>query len=371
MSSLQRIAILGVGLIGGSLGLSWQELPDLHIIGYDQADVGRKALDRGAVDEVTGSLKEAVSQANLVVLATPLAPMLRLMEEMAPHVQPGTLVTDVGSVKKAVADQASEVLPDTVSYVGGHPMAGSEKNGVAHADPYLFQNATYVVSPPEDTPRDAFVEDQKPLLDLIRATGAHILLMDAARHDHIAAAVSHLPQLLAVTLADMAGDMNDEDGAVLQLAAGGFRDMTRIASSPFDLWHEILIANHGAVLDVAGRFAGAWQRLRGRLLEEDFDAVRSTFDHARQTRDHIPRNSKGFLHPLADLYVYASDQPGELADITGALSEAHLNIKDIELLNVREDTGGVFRLGFAGDEEAERALDVLEEADFSAHRLET
>ena len=370
-TDIKRIAILGVGLIGGSLGLSWQEQhDDLHLIGFDQADVCRRALSRGAVDEVTGSLEEAVTGADLVVMATPLSAMLRLMEEMSPHLEEGTLVIDVGSVKKAVADQAAEEFPETVQYVGGHPMAGSEKNGVAHADPYLFQNATYVVCPPPDVSRDVFVENQRGLLDLIRSTGANILLMGAERHDRIAAAVSHLPQLLAVTLADMTGEMQEDDGAVLQLAAGGFRDMTRIASSPYDMWREIFAANFGSVLDVMGQFTSEFQRLRGRLVEEDFDAVGDVFDRARQTREQIPRNTKGFLHPLADLYVYAKDQPGELADITRTLHEAEVNIKDIELLNVREDTGGVFRMGFSDDETAQAALEALQDADYDAHQLD-
>ncbi len=370
-SSIDRVSILGLGLIGGSLGLSWKaQRPDVERIGYDRdAGTCRRAVERGAVDESVDTLEAAVAGADLVVLATPPAAMLRLMAEMSPYLAPGALVTDVGSVKQVVAGQAEEVLPAGSCYVGGHPMAGSEKNGIDHADPFLFQNATYILCPPPGYGDERFAHEHAPLLDLIRATGAQILLMNAARHDRIAAAVSHLPQLLAVVLAQMAGDLHEDDPAVLDLAAGGFRDMTRIASSPFDLWHEVLVANHSAVLDVLAQFAARLGRLRGRLAAEDLGALQTAFDEAHHAREQIPRHTKGYLYPLSDLYVYAEDRPGTLARLTQAVYDAGVNLKDLELLNIPEATGGAFRAGFADPADAQAARKALEAADFPVRRL--
>ena len=157
---IQRIALIGTGLIGGSLGLAWKKhRSDLTLVGYDLPAVSDKALQRGLVDEWSASLSEAVRDADLVVLAVPLAPMMRLMAEMAPFLQPGTLVTDVGSVKVPVMQQARDVLPDGISFIGGHPMAGSEKGGFANADAFLFENATYVLCPPDDLPDGALAPD--------------------------------------------------------------------------------------------------------------------------------------------------------------------------------------------------------------------
>lgn len=366
---IQRIAILGVGLIGGSLGLSWKRYrPDVDIVGYDEPDVLDEAFERGAIDERTTDLRRAVREADLVVLAVPLAPMLRLLDQMAPHLAPDTVVTDVGSVKTPVVERAGAVLPDTVSFVGGHPMAGSEKSGIAHADALLFENATYVVCPNGLSPEELQAE-HAALLDLIRATGARVLIVDAARHDRIAATVSHLPQLIAVTLTNLLAVQQEEDDAFLQLAAGGFRDLTRIASSPFAMWRDVLVANNGPILDALGRFAGAIRTLRNRLIEEDIETLHAYFDEARRARERIPRDTKGFLHPLADIYVYAEDRPGELVNITRTLYDAELNVKDIELLKIREGTGGAFRISFSGEPEADRAVEALQEASYHAYRL--
>lgn len=369
-SELKRIAILGVGLIGGSLGLVWRSRgTELTVVGYDRPEVLEEALRRGAIDEGASDVAEAVHGADLVVLALPLATILRLLEEIAPHLRPGAVVTDVGSVKAPVMAQAREVLAPENPFVGGHPMAGSERSGVAHADAFLFENATYVLCPPEGTAAEALPETHPDLVALVRATGAQVLLLEAARHDRIAAFVSHLPQLLAVLLMNLAAEANEEDDAFLRLAAGGFRDMTRIASSPFRMWGDILIGNEGPILDTLAGFAAALQRVRNRLAEEDLDALEGAFTRARTVRDTIPKNTKGFLHPLSDVYVYVEDRPGVLLHITQALYEAELNIKDIELLKIREGTGGAFRLSFSGDAAAEAAVAALQAAGYRAYRL--
>ena len=367
---IQRIAILGVGLIGGSLGLAWKKhRADLTLIGYDLPEVLDVALQRGLIDERTATPEAAVRDADVVVLAVPLAPMMRLLETIAPHLAPGTVVTDVGSVKTPVMEQAQRVLPEANPFIGGHPMAGSEKSGPVHADAFLFENATYVLCPPAGLADADFLNEYQAFIDLVEGTGARLLVLDARRHDRIAAAVSHLPQLISIALMNHAADLNAEDDAFLRLAAGGFRDITRIASSPFEMWRHILVANEGPILDALGGFAATLQRLRNRIIEEDMDALADRFAEARRVRDTIPRDSKGFLHPLADVYVYAEDRPGVLAHITGTLFEAEINIKDIELLKIREGTGGAFRLSFVDEATAEAAIAVLEKAGCQAHRL--
>jgi prephenate dehydrogenase len=366
---LRTVAIIGTGLIGGSLGLALRaRRPDLRIVGYDEAsEEARRAEEGGAIHTAIPSLAEAVADADLVVLAPPLAAALQLLEALPPLLRPGTLVTDVGSVKRPIVDHARRVLPSGIPFCGGHPMAGAERGGVAHADALLFENATWVLCPPDALAGDegAFRETFAPLIGVVEATGARPLLLDAERHDRVAAAVSHLPQLLSVALVNEAAQT---DEAARVLAAGGFRDMTRIASSPFALWHEILTANHGPVLDVLARFADRLQRLRYAVAAEDWDALTEAFGAARATRDTIPPRTKGFLRPLAEITVRAEDTPGALLGITRALAEAGVNVKDIELLRVREGADGVFRLGFEDEPDVERALAALAEAGFDARR---
>jgi len=357
---IQHVTIVGTGLIGGSLALAWQNaLPEVQLTGFDTPDVLDAAHARGALDTRAASIEAAVAEAEVVVLAAPLRAMLPLLNDMAPHLPAGVVVTDVGSVKRPVLAHAAAALPAHATFIGGHPMAGSENDGIDAADPLLFENATYVLCPPGDT------EVPVALRTLIEATGARIRLMDAAAHDRVAATVSHLPQLVAVALARYAGERHATDGATLDLAAGGFRDLTRIASSPFGLWRDILTANHGPVLDALGDFASAIQVLRNRLVAEDDEALAAVFDEAREARATIPARGKGFLEPLADVYVRAQDRPGELVALTTALAEARLNIKEIELLRVREGTDGTFRLSFSDLPTAEQAAAVLDEAGFS------
>lgn len=357
----QRVALLGVGLIGGSLALALKRArPGLHITGFDEPDVLDIALERGAIDTRSASVPAAVEQADLVILATPIGASMTLLETAAPHLRDGAVVTDVGSVKGPVRAQARRVLPQEVTFVGGHPMTGSERRGVANADAMLFENAVYVLCP--EAEEDAAFQALSALLE---ETGSRVLVMDAAKHDEVAARVSHLPQLLAVALVN--GIAGDE--AAARLAAGGFRDMTRIASSPFSMWRDILVGNEGAILDELGRMTADLQRLRNRLAEGDVDALADSFHQASKIRNAIPANSKGFLNPLSDVFVYTPDRPGALLEIIGSLSDSDVDIKDIELLKIREGTGGTFRLGFKDNASADRAVAQLTSNGLHAYRL--
>ena len=356
---IERISILGTGLIGGSLGLAWRaRRPDCTIVGHDQPEVLDKAQERGAIDEKAADPITAVDGADLVVLSTPLATILKLLDTIGEHVEDGTIITDVGSVKGPVLSQADDVLPDGVHFLGGHPMAGAEHAGIDHADTLLFENAVYVLSLPENQDDDALDGPLAPLVDLIEATGARPLLLPPNRHDRLVAAVSHLPQLLAVALVNTVAEAEEDDASdlALELAGGGFRDMTRIAASPFDMWRDILVGNESAIHDATSAFTRTLRTLRNRLIEDDLEALEDAFDDAQSARDAVPGDTKGFLHPLADVYVRAPDEPGIIHQLTGHLVDADLNIKDIELQKIREGTGGTFRLAFEDGADADAAV---------------
>lgn len=370
---IDRISILGTGLIGGSLGLAWQEQrPNCTIRGYDRPEVLDTAEDRGAIDEKAADPITAVEGADLVVLATPLATILKLLDAIADHLDEDTFITDVGSVKQPVLDQAADVLPDHAHFLGGHPMAGTEQSGIDHADPLLFENAVYALCLPQDQPDDALQGPLAPVMDLVADTGARPLHLAPAQHDRLTAAVSHLPQLLAVALVTTVADADDESPSnlALELAGGGFRDMTRIAASPFEMWRDILVGNESAIHDALSQFRRTLRGLRNRLIEGDLDALEDAFTEAREAREAVPSDTNGFLHSLTDVYVRAPDEPGVLNDLTGHLAAADLNVKDIELQTIREGTGGTFRLAFADGADADTAVEALRGADYDAWRPE-
>lgn len=369
---IDRISILGTGLIGGSLGLSWKERrPDCTIVGHDRPEILDTAETRGAIDEKAADPVTAVEGADLVVLATPLSAILKLMETVADHVDENAIITDVGSVKQPVVDQAADVLPEYVHFLGGHPMAGAEHAGIDHTDPLLFENAVYAVCLPDNHDEGALDGPLAPLLDLVEATGARPLLLDPARHDRLVAAVSHLPQLLAVALVNTVADADDDSEAgnlALELAGGGFRDMTRIADSPFHMWRDILVGNEGPIHDALSKFDRTLRTLRNRLIEDDLESLEEAFTDAQSARDAVPGDTKGFLHPLSDVYVRVPDEPGVVHQLTGHLLDADLNIKDLELQKIREGTGGTFRLAFATAQDADAAVEALQAAEYEAWR---
>jgi prephenate dehydrogenase len=369
---IERISILGTGLIGGSLGLAWTERrPDCTIVGHDRPEVLETAEARGAIDEKAADPVTAVEGTDLVVLATPLATVLKLLEAIGDHVPDDAIITDVGSVKTPVLGQAADVLPDGIHFLGGHPMAGAEHAGIDHADPLLFENAVYVLCLPDDQDEAVLDGSLAPLLDLVESTGARPLLLDAERHDRLVAAVSHLPQLLAVALVNTVAEADDAEetaNLALELAGGGFRDMTRIADSPFEMWRDILVGNEGPIHDALSHFRRTLRSLRNRLIEDDLEGLEDAFTDAQTARDAVPGDTKGFLHALADVYVRAPDEPGIIHELTGHLVDADLNIKDIELQKIREGTGGTFRLAFANASDADAAVDALEAANYEAWR---
>lgn len=350
--------MVGTGLIGGSvlhaLRAAW---PGVRRLAVDVHGVAEAAVERGLAD-AAATLDEAAGT-DLVVLAAPPEPSRRALERLAPRLRPGTLVTDVASVKTPMVEAAHAVLDDPGAFVGGHPMAGAERGGLENARADLFENAAWVLCP------DGGVLDDRhaPVLALVEACRARPVVLAPEDHDRFVARVSHLPQLAAVALVNAAlGD----DPAARQLAAGGFRDMTRIASSPVGLWQQILAANGDAVLDALDRYADALAALRRAVETGDDPALAAGFNAAAEARAGLPVNAKGFLRPLPELTLDADDRVGFLARALAVLADAGVDLKDVELLKVREGQDGVFRLAFASDADANRALAVLRRDGFTA-----
>lgn len=365
MNGFSRIAIVGVGLIGGSLGLAFKrKRPDTHRIGIDTASVIDEAIGLSAIDQGTtpDHLEEAISSADLVFLCTPIHEILRLLPEVAQSVKPRALVTDVGSTKRRIVELADQVFPEDRYFIGGHPMAGSEGRGIKWADALLFENAVYVLTPSRPIP----AELMKTFGETIELLGAKILLLSPTLHDRIAAAVSHLPQILAVTLMNLVGQHQTTSPYFLKLAAGGFRDMTRIASSPYELWKPIVETNQEEILAFVDEFVNVLKQMKEKILTQSLE---KEFISAAQSRLSIPKDTKGFLRPHYDILVPAEDKPGIIAKIATALANAQINIKDIEILKVREGDAGTLRLSFETPEQQTQAQQILKEIGFSSRRM--
>lgn len=359
---MQQIAIIGVGLIGGSLGLAFRKLGLAErVVGIGRQETLEQAQSLGAIDHgwTYEQMAEGLKGAQAVFVCTPILRIIELIPHVAKAAEAGAVVTDVGSTKVAVMRAAARAFPKGVTFVGGHPMAGSEERGVSAADPFLFQNAVYVLTPP----RRGGGKPLEALVGLIEQLGARVAMMPAEVHDRLAGVISHLPQMMAVSLVEMAGRLNEVNPLVLRLAAGGFRDMTRIASSPYDVWRDICATNAEQIRGTIDTYVAELQRLKGRIGDESLE---EDFQYANKARGAIPRDSKGFLRPLHEVLVVVEDKPGVIAGISVPLAAAKINIKDIEVLKVREDEGGSLRLAFGTQADAEQAVAILRERGYAA-----
>ncbi len=278
-----RVCIIGLGLMGGSLGMALRSGQACQqVIGMDVLEPARaQAVAVGAVDEIADTAEQAARQADVVVLATPVRAIIQLLARLGSHLPP-CLVLDLGSTKAAIV-QAMAGLPGHVQTVGGHPLCGKEKAGIVVADPALYKGATFCLTPLERTTAEALSLAQ----ELVRAVGARPLLVDAERHDRLVAAISHVPYLMAAALTAAAGEVAAEDPLAWQLAASGFRDASRLAGSDVTMMVDILLTN-GAHVTTATR--SAMRRLAQLLAaveKRDEKALRPVLAQIQRTRREV------------------------------------------------------------------------------------
>jgi prephenate dehydrogenase len=357
-----KTAIIGLGLVGGSLGLAIKrKFPTSTVWGVDEAATADEAVSVGVVDRgfAKNRMADCIRDAELVILATPIQEILRLLPAVARHAAAGSLVTDVGSTKKQIVEQAAAHFGQSSFFIGGHPMAGGEGRGIRWADAFLFENAVWVMTPMPGTP----VPAAQRLAYYLECLGAKVLFLSPLLHDQIASAVSHLPQMLAVALVNWVSRRQEDSPLYLKLAAGGFRDMTRIASSPYSVWNDILKTNREQIVKDIDAFV---EELRAVHQAVDALDMESRFEDAAQHRLSIPKDTKGFLKPHFDIRVRVEDKPGVIAEIAGALAKESINIKDIEILKVREGDAGTLRMSLETPEARERALAILNGIGFAS-----
>jgi 3-phosphoshikimate 1-carboxyvinyltransferase len=306
----RRVAIIGLGLIGGSLAAAIRSngLAQVVVGADKRADEAQLGKELGVIDEVAGSVEEAVTGADLVVLAVPVKATRAVLEELRPWLDDRAILTDVGSTKTSFVDDVTAVfgeLPTNV--IPGHPIAGSEKSGIRAASPELFSNHKVIL-----TPADAVAEsDVARLKALWEGCGATVLTMSVAYHDEVLAATSHLPHLIAFSLVDtLAGE--DENLDIFRYAAGGFRDFTRIAASDPVMWHDIFLSNRDAVLKVIDHFSHDLDRLRTAIADQDSATLLQVFSRAKAAREHFSKMLSGqaYVTDKSQKQVTFGLQPG-------------------------------------------------------------
>ncbi len=358
-SAESPVAIVGTGLIGTSVALAAAGA-GATVTGWDaNARTGQRAAERAGFTPAT-TLEDAVDGARVVVVAAPIPAIPELVARCL-KAAPDAVVTDVGSIKGPVVRDVTAIA-NGVSlqrYVPGHPMGGSERSGPEHASASLVDGIVWAITPTAVSSPTCIDRME----GWVTSLGARPIRIDPERHDRLVAIVSHLPQVASTALMDMAATDEADEPEILLLAAGGFRDLTRLAASDPALWSEILLANDDAIVAAVDRFMASLRTLRDQIHEGRGDEVEATFEAAKRARLQLaakPQVRAG----VAVLLVPVPDRPGSLAQLTGAMSEAGINIEDLQIVHSAEGGRGTVHLTVAASAAIE-AEDVL-----TAHRFD-
>ncbi|MBS1870459.1 MAG: prephenate dehydrogenase/arogenate dehydrogenase family protein [Actinobacteria bacterium] len=356
-----RIAIVGVGLIGGSIGLAARERLGASVSGWSRSRATlERALELGAIDRAGDSLAAAVGDAEAVFVCAPVGVLPDVVRDVLAAAPADCVVTDAGSTKRSVVEAI-----DDPRFVGGHPLAGAETAGVEHARADLFQDATWYLTP---TPGATGVLFER-LHRLIRELGARPATIDAATHDTMLAAVSHLPHVLANVLVAQAASALARDGEADRLPATGpsFRDATRVAGANSAIWTDIYLANRDALVERIDDVARRLRDVRAALTAADADAVTAWNDAARDDRRRL-LEAQLAGGPLHELRVSVPNEPGVVATLALELARAGIDIADMALYPTPDNSEGVVALWIAGEEPAARAEALVAERGFPVAR---
>ncbi|MCM0081887.1 prephenate dehydrogenase/arogenate dehydrogenase family protein [Geomonas sp. Red32] len=285
MLFFDRMVVIGLGLIGGSLARVLREKGVVgEVIGVGRGEANlKRGVELGVIDGYSFDAKEAVKGAGLVFIATPVCTIPDVVAEIAPHLEPGCIVTDGGSVKEFVVKGCEPLMKEGTFFVGGHPIAGTEHSGVEASFSTLYQNRRCIVTPTEKTDPQALAK----VVELWEIAGSTVPLMDPVQHDLVVASISHLPHMVAYSLVNAVDGYDRFEGDLLKYSAGGFRDFTRIASSDPVMWRDIALTNRDAILEMMDFFSGYLAKLRTLVEKGDGEGLREFFHNSKQKRDAI------------------------------------------------------------------------------------
>ncbi|HSJ38524.1 MAG TPA: prephenate dehydrogenase [Planococcus sp. (in: firmicutes)] len=349
-----NILVIGLGLIGGSLAKSLMRHEDAIIYGYDaDALTVRKAYKMGIIHQPVLSLEEAAAEADFIFFATPVGAAKKLLQQSRFwKLREDVILSDTGSTKMEIMEAAKDLAH---VFIGGHPMAGSHKSGVEAAKEVLFENAFYILTPGTRAEESHISK----LKDLLAVTKANVHVLSAEEHDHMTSIVSHFPHLIAASLVHQL-DREQDFPFTRQLAAGGFRDITRIASSDPVMWRDITTQNNSMITEQLGHWIGEMDKLKNLLEANEEEPIRQYFERAKTVRDQLPIAGHGALYSVFDLYIDIPDVPGIISELTGYLAEEQISIVNLRILETREDVFGILVMSFQTDEDRQKAKACIE-----------
>ncbi len=359
-----KIGFFGLGLIGGSIAKTIKRVkPEIRLYAASgRASTVEEAYELGLIENREPLSAESFADMDLVILCAPVTENLKFMRKLKEVLKGKTLVTDVGSVKGDIHRVVKD-LDMEERFVGGHPMTGSEKTGLANATDHMMENAYYIITPTEKS-SDEQVEAMQAFA---RMLGSIPLVLDYEIHDRSTAVISHLPHMIAFSLVNMVKDKDDENETMKTIAAGGFRDVTRIAASSSAMWEAICLSNRDKICEAMDVFSDYFGKLREYVENSDSQELLKLFGDAAEYRNNLFVNKPGAIRKVYEFYVDLVDELGGIATVSSLLANSGISIKNIGIVHNREFEEGVLRLELYDERSLTAAVRVLSENEYIVH----
>jgi len=363
--NLNKIGFIGLGLIGGSIAKKIKlNHPDCEIIATaNHIGTITLAYDMNLISNDELLPLSAFSDCDLIVLCAPVEKNLDYLKELKNIVSKHTLITDVGSTKTQIHKEVI-TLGLEKQFIGGHPMTGSEKTGISNANEYLLENAYYIITPTSETTPEQ-VDD---FYAFVKELGSIPLVLDYEEHDYATASISHLPHMIAYTLVNLVKDIDDENETMKTIAAGGFKDLTRIASSSPVMWESICKTNQAPLIDLMDKYIASLTELKTDIQNTSSQTLLNKFQSAKDYRDSISIRSVNSYNKVHELFLDLADETGGIAIIASILAFKGISIKNIGIVHNREFEEGVLHIEFYDEESANQAEKLLKEKNYVIHR---
>lgn len=359
-----KVGFIGLGLIGGSIAKKMKaDNPNIHIsaTAHRESTI-REAFKEGLIDNDALLPVSAFNDCDVIFLCAPVQRNLDYLSELKDVIRKDCYITDVGSTKTEIHEEVIR-LGMEANFIGGHPMTGSEKTGILAADKTLLENAYYIITPTALTPQ----QDTDAFRDFVRSLGSIPLVLDYKTHDYSTAAISHLPHMIAYSLVNLIQQIDDGNETMKTIAAGGFKDITRIASSSPVMWQNICMSNREQILILMDQYTNLLSRLREYIEASDEQALLDFFQSAKDYRDSLSLPSIKTESTYYELFVDLPDEAGGIANISRILADEGISIKNIGIVNNREYEEGILHISFADEKARSKAKGLLTDQNYTIH----
>ena len=363
--SFEKVGFIGLGLIGGSIAKTIKKkYPDTTLIATARhADTIQEAHDFGTIENDTLLPLSDFADCDYIFLCTPVQQNLIYLKKLKSVIKPSCIITDVGSVKSDI-HKAVTALGMEANFIGGHPMCGSEKTGFFNATEYLLENAYYIITPTAKTTPAQLEEFHA----LVKSLGSVPMILDYEKHDFATAAISHLPHIIASSLVNLVNKLDNEAEYMKTIAAGGFRDITRIASSSPVMWEQICMENHENISTVLDEYIRMLIQIRCSIDNQEADNLYDMFARSRDYRDSIDATSSGLINKTYMLYIDIVDEAGGIATIATILAMEGISIKNIGIIHNREFEQGVLKIEFYEQNALEKGCALLKKRNYIVYK---